>query len=199
MKNIFLIMLILVCCSNHSDAQTMTEKKRILIVYLSRTNNTKAVAEIIHEKVGGKLVALELKKPYPENYSATVEQVKRENESGYLPPLNSSIDNIASYELVFIGFPTWDMKLPPPVKRFLKQYDLRGKTIVPFNTNGGGGVGSGFRMLSASCNGCRVLAGYTTIGGSERDGVKFVMEGEKKRRVEKEIEKWLRRIKIINQ
>jgi hypothetical protein len=60
---------------------------KVLIVYLSRTNNTKAIAEIIHDYVGGKLVALELEKPYPENYKATVDQVARENETGYL--LNS--------------------------------------------------------------------------------------------------------------
>jgi flavodoxin len=114
---------------------------KVLIVYLSRTNNTKTIAEIIHKNAGGTLVALELENPYPENYRATVEQVVKENETGYLPPLKTKIDSIQNYDVVFVGFPTWGMKLPPPMKSFLKQYDLSGKTIVPFNTNDGYGIG----------------------------------------------------------
>jgi len=57
-------------------------EKNTLIVYLSRTNNTKIIAEIIHQKVGGTLVALELETPYPADYGATVQQVVRENETG---------------------------------------------------------------------------------------------------------------------
>jgi hypothetical protein len=60
--------------------------KNVLIVYLSRTANTKAIAEIIHKNVGGTLVAIELEKPYPQNYPVTVQQVVKENETGYLPP-----------------------------------------------------------------------------------------------------------------
>ena len=98
----------------------MTSKK-ILIVYLSWTNNTKAIAEIIHKNIGGTLVALELEKPYPENYQATVQQVVKENEAGYLPPLQTKIDSIQNYDVVFVGFPTWDMQMPPPMKSFLHQ------------------------------------------------------------------------------
>ena len=108
-----------------------------MIVYLSRTNNTKAIAEIIQKNVGGTLVALKLVKPYPTDYHAVVTQVVRENQAGYLPPLKTKIDSIVSYDLVFVGFPTWDMQMPPPMKSFLKQYDLRGKTVIPFNTNAG--------------------------------------------------------------
>ena len=90
MKNaIFHSIIIALCLSSAcSNAQSMPSQK-ILIVYLSRTNNTKAIAEIIQRNVGGTLVALELEKPYPENYQATVQQVVKENETGYLPPLKN--------------------------------------------------------------------------------------------------------------
>ncbi len=114
---------------------------------MSRTNNTKAIAEIIHENVGGTLVALELKNPYPEDYKAIVDQVAKENETGFLPPLKTKIDSIQKYDVVFVGFPTWGMQLPPPMKSFLNQYDLSGKTVVPFNTNGGYGIGSTLTQL----------------------------------------------------
>ena len=110
---------------------------KVLIVYLSRTNNTKALAEIIHKHVGGTLVALDLSTPYPANYQATVQQVARENETGFLPPLKTKIDSIQTYERVFVGFPTWGMQLPPPMKSFLHQYDLQGKTVIPFTSSGG--------------------------------------------------------------
>ena len=77
-----------------------------LIVYLSRSHNTEAVAKMIAAETGGDLVAIELEKPDPENYRATVEQVARENESGYLPPLKTHIDHLAQYERIFVGFPT---------------------------------------------------------------------------------------------
>ena len=72
--------------------------KKVLIVYLSRTNNTKAIAEIIHQKVGGRLVALELETPYPADYNTTVQQVVHENETGYLPPLKTKIERMEQYE-----------------------------------------------------------------------------------------------------
>ena len=78
-------------------------EKNTLIVYLSRTNNTKAIAEIIHQKVGGTLVALELETPYPADYRTTVLQVVHENETGYLPPLKTKIDRIEQYDFVFLG------------------------------------------------------------------------------------------------
>src|SRR5688500_901368 len=152
---------------NASMDSTINSDK-ILIVYLSRTNNTKAIAEIIHKNVGGTLVALELEKPYPENYQATVQQVVKENETGYLPPLKTKIDSIQNYEVVFVGFPTWGMKMPPPMKSFLHQYNLSGKTVIPFNTNAGYGVGSSFETLKELCPNGKVLEGFETKGGVER-------------------------------
>src|SRR5438045_8232408 len=107
MKNSILLSIIIGLCilCGCSNAQSMSSKK-ILIVYLSRTNNTKAIAEIIQRNVGGTLTALELEKPYPENYQQTVQQVVKENESGFLPPLKTKIDSIQNYDVVFVGFPT---------------------------------------------------------------------------------------------
>lgn len=165
-----------------------------LIIFLSRTNNTKALAEIIHDQVGGTMVELELKNPYPEDYQAIVAQVARENETGFLPPLKTRIDNLDQIEVVFIGFPTWGMQLPPPMKSFLHQYDLSGKTVIPFNTNAGYGVGSGFRTVNILCPNSTILEGYSTKGGIERDGILFVMEGEKLIAVRSQVTAWLQLI-----
>ncbi len=173
------------------------DPNKVLIVYLSRTNNTKAIAEIIHNNVGGTLVALELEKPYPENYQATVQQVVKENETGYLPPLKTKIDSIEKYDVVFLGFPTWDMKMPPPVKSFLHRYNLSGKTVTPFNTNAGYGVGSGFQTVKELCPDSKILEGFEIRGGVERDGQYLGIKDERAREAETKVKKWLQKIKLI--
>jgi flavodoxin len=172
--------------------------KKILIVYLSRTKNTKALADIIHQKVGGTLVALELATPYPENYQQIVAQVAKENETGFLPLLKTKIDSMEHYDVIFLGFPTWGMQLPPPVKSFLHQYDLSGKIVVPFNTNAGYGVGRSFKTVKQLSPKSEVLEGFTTKGGVERDGILFVMDGDKEKQVKAEVKAWLKKIGLID-
>jgi len=180
-----------------ANSQRAPTEKNTLIVYLSRTNNTKAIAEIIHQKLGGTLVALELETPYPADYRATVLQVVRENETGYLPPLKTKVDLIEPYEFVFLGFPTWGMQLPPPVKSFLHQYNLKGKTVIPFNTNGGYGVGSSFETVRELCPQSTVLLGFTTRGGSEIDGHNLVIKDARAEQARKEVENWLKTLGML--
>jgi flavodoxin len=185
--------------TNETVAKTDTSLNadKILIVYLSRTNNTKTIAEIIQSNAGGRLVALELEKPYPDDYKTTVDQVAGENETGYLPPLKTKIDSMQNYDVVFVGFPTWGMKLPPPMKSFLKQYDLSGKTVIPFNTNAGYGVGSSFDTVKELCPDSKVLEGFTMKGGVERDGVLLAIKDEKRKEAETKAKAWLQRLKLI--
>jgi flavodoxin len=180
-----------------ATSQRVPTGKNTLIVYLSRTNNTKAIAEIIHQKVGGTLVALELETPYPADYRATVQQVVRENETGYLPPLKTKIDRIEQYEFVFLGFPTWGMQLPPPVKSFLHQYNLKGKTVIPFNTNGGYGVGSSFETVRKLCPQSTILQGFTMRGGSEIDGHNLVIKDARTEEARREVENWLKTLGML--
>lgn len=171
--------------------------KNVLIVYLYGTNNTKAIAEIIHQKVGGTLVALELETPYPADYRETVQQVVRENETGYLPPLKTKIEHMDQYDVVFLGFPTWGMQLPPPVKSFLRQSSLKGKTVIPFNTNGGYGVGSSFDTVKELCPQSTILQGFSTRGGSEIDGHNLVIKDARAEEAEKEVASWLTNIGML--
>lgn len=180
-----------------ANAQPLPGEKKILIVYLSRTNNTRAIAEFIQQRVGGTMVALELETPYPADYNATVQQVARENETGYLPPLKTKIDRIEQYDFVFLGFPTWGMRLPPPVKSFLRQHSLKGKTVIPFNTNAGYGEGSSFQTVRELCLQSTVLEGFVTRGGVERDGQYLVIKEARAEEAQGEVENWLRKIKML--
>ena len=151
---------------------------------------------MIHAKVGGTMVALELETPYPADYQATVAQVARENETGFLPPLKTKINCIGQYDVVFLGFPNWGMQLPP-VKSFVKRTDLSGKTVVPFNTNASYGEGSSFRTVRELCPKSTVLEGFVAKGGVERDGQLLVIKDGRATEVQKEVESWLRKIGVL--
>ncbi|WP_026810981.1 flavodoxin family protein [Arenibacter latericius] len=190
---LFIIFLVSGWCS----AQEYENKAdNILIVYLSRTNNTKVVAEMIHENVGGDLVALELKNPYPQNYKSIVAQVAEENRNGFLPPLKTHI-NMDKYDTVFLGFPTWGMQLPPPIKSFLTRHDLKDKTLIPFNTNAGYGIGSSFRTVESLCSDCNILEGFSVTGGIERDGIYLAIKGNRKVDVKELLVEWLENLKPL--
>ncbi|MET7028651.1 flavodoxin [Sediminicola luteus] len=170
--------------------------ERTLILYLSRTNNTKTVAEMIQKEVGGDLVAVELKNPYPENYDAIVKQVAEENANGFLPTLKTKLDMV-QYDTIFFGFPTWGMQLPPPMKSFLNENDLKGKTIIPFNTNAGYGLGSSLRTLKELSPNSIILDELSVKGGVERDGILFVIMGKREIEVREAVQKWLKRILVV--
>lgn len=172
-------------------------KEKILIVYETRTENTEAIAEIIHQEVGGHKVEMKLKTPYPEDYEAMVAQVDRENEIGYLPPLKTKIKKMQDYETVFVGFPTWDMQLPPPMKSFLNDYDLSGKTVIPFNTHGGYGIGSSFETVKKLCPDSRILQGFSIRGGLEKEGILLAIKGERREQAHEEVKDWLQRIEML--
>ncbi len=196
-------MLCLISCAELSGGQDAPPtsqsvgKKGVLIVYLSRTENTKTVAEFIQQRVGGDLVQLELVTPYPDDYRETVAQVDRENDTGYLPPLKTRIERMADYDTVFLGFPTWDMQLPPPMKSFLKSHDLRDKTVIPFNTNGGFGVGSGFETVRELCPNSKVLEGVSIDGRRERDGILLAIKDKRRDEVRDQVATWLRAIEVV--
>lgn len=192
------VLLLLSSCSraqiSMSEKKEMPKDKNILIVYVSRTKNTKTIADIIHQNVSGTLVELELENSYPEDYKAIVDQVAKENETNFLPPLKTKIRDIEKYDVIFLGFPTWGMQLPPPMKSFLSQNSFKGKTIIPFNTNAGYGIGSSFETVKKLVPNSKILEGFTIKGGIERDGILFVMEGKKKVEAEKKVKEWLTRI-----
>ena len=83
------------------------------------------------------------------------------------------------------------------MKSFLKQYNFNGKIVIPFNTNAGYGVGSGFQIVNELCPDSKVFEGFEIKGGVERDGVYFAIKDEKAKEAEIEVKKWLEKLKLI--
>ncbi len=108
--------------------------RHALTVYFTRTGNTRQLAEAIHRQVGGDLIRVETLEAYPEDYQATVQQARRERDSGRWPSIRPRIADIRRYDMIFLGSPIWGDHLNPPMKRFLADHDLAGLRIAPFVT-----------------------------------------------------------------
>jgi flavodoxin len=157
--------------------------KKILVAYFSHSGNTREIASQIHKSVGGDILEVQAVKPYPNDYDAVVNQARQELASGYKPALKTKIENIKSYDLVFIGYPNWCSTFPAPVKTFLSEYDLSGKIIAPFCTHEGSGLGRSALDISKLCPKSTVL-----------DGV--AIRGRDVKTAQNNVSEWLGKIKI---
>lgn len=164
------------CNAQEKEENTMPNDKKVLIAYYSLSGNTKDVAEAIRSKTGGDIFRIETVQSYPEEYRATTAQAKREINEGFRPELKGKIDNIAQYNIIFIGSPNWWGTIAPAVSSFLADYDLKGKTVIPFITHGGGGVQNTITDLTAQCNGCSVEQNGWVGYGSRTLGVSGWLE-----------------------
>lgn len=113
---------------------------KILVVYFSHTGNTETVANFIHEAVGGDIVKLETEEEYTDNYNDLLDIAQEEKNENARPALKTEISSIDEYDTIFLGYPIWWGDMPMALYTFLDEYDLSGKTIVPFTTSGGSGL-----------------------------------------------------------
>ncbi len=144
-------------------------KENILIAYYSRSGNTRKLAQLIHQKVGGTVHEIQPEVPYPASYNATVEQAKKEIQAGFRPPLKTKIEHIEAYDTIFLGSPNWWSTIAPPVATFLEENDLSGKTIIPFCTHGGGGRGRIEKDIAKLCPQSTVMPVFAIYGSGGRD------------------------------
>ncbi|MBP2655473.1 MAG: Flavodoxin [Firmicutes bacterium] len=140
--------------------------KNILIVYYSHSANTGKLAKLIEQETGGTLCELLPEKVYPGDYNTVVEQAKKEIQGGFRPVLKTQVKDLAAYDTVFVGTPNWWSTIAPPVATFLENYDLSGKTVVPFCTHGGGGSVHIEATVKKLCPDSTVLAAFSVYGGT---------------------------------
>jgi len=140
----------------------MTDK--ILIAYYSRTGNTELIARIIQQEMGGRLHEIIPETPYPSSYDATVDQAKGDIKRGFKPPLSNPLTSVSGFDPIFIGSPNWWSTLAPPVATFLTTYDLSGKTIAPFCTHGGGGLGHISSDIAKLCPAATIRSPFKVYG-----------------------------------
>ena len=143
-------------------------KNDILIAYYSWSGNTREIADLIARETRGRLFEIEPVQPYTTDYRAAVAQAKEEIQAGFRPELKA-VPEITSYSVVFLGTPIWWHTMAPPLATFIERLDLSGKTVVPFHTHGGGGVGSFEEDIAKMCPKSTITEGFGAYnsGGSE--------------------------------
>lgn len=157
---------------------SVPKNPKILVAYFSYSGNTERGAKLIAEMTGGDLFEIQMQRPYS---GGIYEASQKDLGAYYKTPLASHVKNMAQYDVVLLGYPTWWGTLPMPVVSFLEEYDFAGKTIISFSSHGGTKFGDSVSALSK-----KVLKSYVGIG----------YEWEYSRHDRKEIEAWLSRNSI---
>lgn len=148
---------------------------RILVAYFSATNTTEGVAEHIANGLNAELYEIVPQEPYTDadlDYNdnssrSTIEM----NDPDARPTISGSVENMDQYDIVFLGYPIWWGEAPRIVSTFIESYDFSGKTIVPFCTSGGSGIGSSATNLEQLTSGATWLEGQRLNGGDSQDTV----------------------------
>jgi flavodoxin len=142
-----------------AEAEKMSPAKKILVTYFSQTGNTREIALQIAAATGADVFEIVPEHAYPADYSAVVEQAKRELRSDFRPKLKTKAPNLGAYDVVFVGSPCWWGTVAPPVMTFLESQSLSGKTLVPFMTHEGSGMGKSIADIERLSPGAKVLDG----------------------------------------
>lgn len=136
---------------------------RKLVAYFSVSGTTAQVAEKLSEAIGADIFAIEPEVPYTEADLNWMDKKARStvemNDSNSRPAIAAKRDNMAEYDVIFVGFPIWWYVAPTIINTFLESYDLSGKVIVPFATSGGSDMGQTNARLAPSCKGAKLLEG----------------------------------------
>ena len=151
---------------------------KILTVYYSRKGenyvngsiksitkgNTERVAEFVQKAVGGDLFEVQTVHEYDKDYYKCIDEAKKELREKARPEIKSYPENFESYDIIFVGYPNWWGTMPMCMFTLLEHFDLSGKTIIPFCTNEGSGMGVSERDLKNLCHNATVKSGLSVHG-----------------------------------
>ncbi len=189
MKRILtMILAVLLGAVVSSAAEEVSPGSRVLVAYLSRAGenynvgetregsasaayagyiekgNTAMMAAVIAELTGGDLFEITTVTPYPEDYASMLRLAQEEIDTDARPALASRVENMADFDVVFIGYPIWHGRIPQAIYSFLEEYDFTGKTVIPFNTHEGSGQGGTQRVIENALPGSTVMQGLAIQG-----------------------------------
>lgn len=136
---------------------------KTLVAYFSASGVTKRLAGNLAKATGADLFEIVPQVPYTDadlnwidKYSRSTKEMKDKSSR---PAVAGKVADMESYDKIFVGFPIWWYVAPTIVNTFLEQYDLTGKTVVPFATSGGSGMGRTNAGLAPSCKGANLKEG----------------------------------------
>ena len=170
-------------------------KTKKLIAYYSRAGNnyvgdkimnlpvgnTEVAAKMIQKLTGSDIFRIDTIKNYPADYNETTEVAKQEQRQNARPELTGHVDNMADCNVIYLGYPNWWGTMPMAVFTFLEEYAFSGKTIIPFCTHEGSGMGRSESDVKKLCSDASVLKGLS-------------IRGENVQKAESDIVDWLRNL-----
>ncbi len=176
---------------SESARQLEGDGGKLLVVFFShagdnysvgdiKVGNTKIVADYISELTGADQFEIVTHKYDGMAYRPLCDLAKEEQQNGELPPFEGTIEDIDQYDTVFIGGPVWWGTYPQVVFTFFSKYDLSGKTIIPFTTHEGSGLGNCAKDVRKTYPNANVLEGFSMYGHDVREGKGRVEEWLKK-------------------
>ncbi|HLN45780.1 MAG TPA: flavodoxin, partial [Candidatus Sulfotelmatobacter sp.] len=127
--------------------------------------NTEVVAKMIQEMLQADIFRIDTVNAYPLDYHETTKVAGQELREKARPKLSAKVENIEQYHLILLGYPNWWGTIPMSVATFLTEYDFSGKTIAPFCTNEGSGLGSSVTDIKKLCPHSTILEGLAIRGG----------------------------------
>ncbi|MES2910084.1 MAG: flavodoxin [Pseudomonadota bacterium] len=145
-----------------------TQRSSILVVFFSRTGNTRVVAGLIQRATGAQMFEIVPASAYPVDYLATVEQARVERDNGIRPAMAANIQGMGGFKTVYLGFPIWGETAPPLIRTLLSSQDMAGKTIIPFITHGGYGLGNSEAVLAQHAPKARLVKAFSMQADQER-------------------------------
>ncbi|MBR4206695.1 MAG: NAD(P)H-dependent oxidoreductase [Clostridia bacterium] len=136
---------------------------KTLVAFFSASGVTAKAAEKLADAVGADLFEIEPQTPYTKadlnwmnkNSRSSLEMKDRTSR----PPIRTKVENMEQYEVIFVGFPVWWYREPSIIDTFMESYDFSGKTVVPFCTSGGSGLGDTAKNLSRLAPGANIKEG----------------------------------------
>ncbi|MGN0028224.1 MAG: flavodoxin [Marinilabiliaceae bacterium] len=181
--------------SPDGNADGAGQTGRTLVVYFSRKGynypnqwlemgNTARVAGHIADLTGGDLFELVPVVPYPDDYQEAVALARDEYDNNARPAIKNTIENLDEYDTLFVGGPVWHGAMPMIIRTFYESYDLSGKTIVPFSTHAGSGLGDCERLARSYYPDNAILQG-------------LAVQGTNSANARGDVEAWLTRIGVI--
>ena len=137
--------------------QAMNNNSKKLVAYFSATGTTMEAAIRLAQASGAVLHEIKPATPYTSADLNWTDKSSRSSvemaDKSSRPAIDGKVENMAQYDVVFVGFPIWWYIAPTIINTFLEQYDFTGKTIVPFFTSGGSGAGETLKYLKSSAPG----------------------------------------------
>ena len=130
------------------DNMSREEELSTVVIDGEVLGNTQYVALVIAENTGADIFRIEPVTPYPMDHSALEEIAQQEQRDDARPEIVGTVEDMEQYDIVFFGFPNWYYDMPQIMYSFLDQYDLSGKTIVPFVTSGGSGFSNSISEIA---------------------------------------------------